>query len=184
MPQTIRVGETIDASKFDYIEIIGTANAFNAGTVSGRVAAHLIIQEKRVFSGFGIGQEVALVELHVKPFDGKGAVVSRDLSARRDDQNPRAKIAWSAPIVTLGRGETRSVTFLAQIGVDLLVNKTDLDLVLILDRLDTETGVPLVSLQGPGFFERRLANQFGVISGGGNTFAPEGSSADIDVVGV
>lgn len=184
MPQTIRVGETVDASKFDYIEIIGTANAFNAGTVSGRVAAHLIIQEKRVFSGIGIGQEVALIELHVKPFDSNSLVKSRDLSAARDDRNPRRKIAWSAPIVTLGRGDTRAVTFLCQIGVELLVNKTDLDLVLILDRLDNERGVPLVSLQGPGFFERRLANQFGVISGGGNRFAPVGSSADIDVVGV
>lgn len=114
--------------------LVASCPVSNAGTSSGKVGGHIIVQER------GLSGENFVVEGDwVKSTQGVIAPRLRtaNLSTAIVASDPARRVIWVPAPWTLAPGSQSTLPFTLEIGALLLEGKSELDIVVIVRRLDT-----------------------------------------------
>ena len=125
----------LDPVVYQYGILTATWPVRNTGGATGQVGGHIIIQER------GLSGENAVVEGDWVKDAGTQLPVPRlrtnNLSVAIVQGDPSRSVLWNPPPLALAPNSNATLAFSMQVGAKLLEGKTELDIVLIVRRLDT-----------------------------------------------
>ena len=125
----------LDPVVYQYGVLTVTWPVRNTGGATGQVGGHIIIQEK------GPSGENAVVEGDWVKAVGTQLPAPRlrtnNLSVAIVSSDPSRSVSWNPPPLALSPNSNTTLAFSMQVGAKLLEGKSELDIVLIVRRLDT-----------------------------------------------